>query len=87
MLDVLWEDRPLSKWLRILIENNAFSEKIIDGLVQVFEAEITRAMTGTNLGKLEKSVVFLQKLKSSSNQEKIETQAEIDSLDHILNTL
>lgn len=84
LLTALENDREIAWWLKTMIEKSLLSPEIIDGLQSIFAKTIATINDATQKQKLEKWLDVLQKLKEKEKSQQDLDQADVDTLDTLI---
>lgn len=84
ILNKLESYRPMTKGLKVLLDQDKLDEKTIQGLIAVFEQSIKEATDKKQAQKLQNSLDIIKKIQAS---EKEENEKENQNLDQMLDNI
>ena len=86
LLTALENTRSLAPGLKLLVEQDALEEDLVDHLTEIFKQAVEETNNAQEQERLQKWVDFLQTLKLEEAQDNQGTQQDIEKLDLMLNT-
>jgi len=87
MLDVLQNNWPLARGLKILVNANPFDETLINLLINTFKETIKVLDDQKQQESLKKATNFLEKLKEQEHESTQQDQKDIDQLDAMISDI
>lgn len=87
LLETLIDIREPAKGLKLLVENNEMDEATIEKLYNAFKASVKEVVQGVEKEKLEKGILFLEKLKTLEADGKKQDEKDLEELDQMLENM
>ncbi len=84
LLEQLSPVRSLAKWFKIIVEQWELQDSIIDMLIEAIMWAIHTVKEQVSKDKLEKWLIYLQKIQNMEKKEDKENQKELEEIEEIL---
>ncbi|MCK9466875.1 MAG: hypothetical protein M0P94_00960 [Candidatus Absconditabacterales bacterium] len=84
LLEQLSPVRSLAKGFKIIVEQGELQDSIIDMLIEAIMGAIHTVKEQVSKDKLEKGLIYLQKIQNMEKKEDKENQKELEEIEEIL---